>query len=276
MARTTNEIFEAILTEKANEPALSDLTNNSQSSRWRLFAYIVAKFHNLVELLFEKHKKEVTIIVDQERWGKLGWYINKALVYQHGRALIAESDTYDNSSLTDAEIAAERVVKYASASEDADGKVILKVAKGTPGNLEPLSIPEKNGLQAYFNIIRPAGVRVVTITSNADLLKIVVDIQYDALILDSDGKRLDGTSNTPVIDAINNYLSNIEFAGEFSNMAFENSIEVVEGCKIVDLRASFSKYSDFDYVAISSRYRAYAGYMKLDEDNSIINYLPYD
>jgi hypothetical protein len=218
----------------------------------------------------------VTQIVDEERWGKLGWYVKKALLYQHERALIAETDEYNNSSLTETEIEAERIVRYASASEDAEGNVVLKVAKGTAGNLEPLTYAEKNGLQAYFNIIRPAGVRVVIITADADLLKVVIDVQYDALILDSEGKRLDGSNDTPVLEAINNYLSNIEFAGEFTNMAFENSIEAVEGCKIVDLRASFSKYSGFDYVPISYRYRSYAGYMEIDEVNSQINYLPYD
>lgn len=277
MARTTNEIFEAILTEKANEPALSQLTNNSQTSRWRLFAYVVAKFHNLIELLLDKHKKEVTIIVDQERWGKLGWYVNKALLYQYGRALIVETDDYNNSSLTEAEIETERVVKYASASEDADGKVVIKVAKGTAGNLEPLTIDEINGLQAYFNIIRPAGIRVKTVSQPADSLKLIIKIAYDALILDAEGKRLDGTNNTPVIEAINNYLSNIEFSGEYSNMAMTDAIQRVEGCTIVDLRAAFYKYSSFVvYSEIVSRYRPDAGYMKFIYADSLIEYVPYD
>lgn len=276
MARTTNEIFEAILTEKANEPALSELTNNSQTSRWRLFAYIVAKFHNLIELLFDKHKIEVTTIVDQERMGKLGWYVKKALLYQYGRSLLAETDGYNNSSLTDADIEHERVVKYASATEDDEGRVVVRVAKGEVGSLEPLRRIERMGLQEYFNVIRPAGVRVLTISIAADLLKLIIDVQYDALLLDDHGQRLDGSSNTPVKDAINDYLSSIEFCGEYSNMALQDAIQDVEGCTIVDIRASFSKYSNFDFVAISSRYKPYAGFMKFSEIDSLINYMPYD
>lgn len=277
MARTTNEIFEAILTEKANEPALSQLTNNSQTSRWRLFAYVVAKFHNLMELLFDKHKSEVTQVVDVERWGRLGWYVKKALLYQHGRSLIGETDGYNNSSLTDAAIELERVVKYASATENDEGKVVVKVAKGEVPDLEPLTDQELSGLHGYFLKIRPAGIRVITVSQPADSLKLIIKIAYDALILDAEGKRLDGTNNTPVIEAINNYLSNIEFSGEYSNMAMTDAIQRVEGCTIVDLRAAFYKYSSFDYYSeIVSRYRPDAGYMKFINADSLIEYVPYD
>ncbi len=276
MARTTNEIFEAILIEKANEPVLSEINNSSQTSRWRLFAYIVAKFHNLIELLLDKHITTVNNIVDNERYGELNWYKKKALLYQHGRQLIPESDQYNNSDLTEAEIETERVVKFANATEDSEGRVVVKVAKGVSGELEPLSTSELNGLKGYFKI-RPAGVHMKFITDVADLLKSVINIQYDPLILDSTGKRLDGTADTPVLDAINNYLSsNIEFAGEFSNMKYQDAIQSVEGVVIVDVIATFSKYSDFDYEVINSRYRPYSGYMQFSTNDSIINYQPYD
>lgn len=276
MARTTQEIYEAILAEKANEPELSELTNTSQTSRWRLIAYIVAKVHNVLELIFDKHKQSVMQIVSNERWGTLGWYVSKALVYQHGQDLIAETDTYDNSGLSVAEIEQKKVVKYAAVHENTNGSISLKVAKGTDGNLESLSVSETSGLRSYFNRIRPAGIVVNVLSADADLLKKNVKIQYNPLILDSSGKRIDGTSDTPVLDAINKYLAGIEFAGEYSNMALGNAIESIDGCVIVDVNAAYYKFSDFDYALIESRHRPYSGYMKLNIDESNINYEPYD
>ncbi len=110
---------------------------------------------------------------------------------------------------------------------------------------------------------------------DADLLKVALSVQYDALILDANGKRLDGTNDTPIIDAINNYLSSITFAGEYSNMRLVDAIQDVDGVKIINLNAAWSKYSEFNYVLIQSRYAPMAGFMQFDSANSIINYLPY-
>ena len=48
----------------------------------------------------------------------------------------------------------------------------------------------------------------------------------------------------------------------------------VEGVKIPKIREAYSKYGDFDYAEIDETYIARAGYMRLDLDNTVINYVP--
>lgn len=285
MARSTDLIKKEITDEFIGYPEIqtkygldTQKTFEEQYSKVSLESiifYVCAYAIRALEVLFDTHKSEVNQVVDNERYGKLGWYEKMALLYQHGRQLVEGYDYYDNS---DDEIEAERVVKFASASELPDGRLALKIAKGETGALVALTSEEIAGLNAYFNFrggVKPAGVCVNCISMDADLLKVALSVQYDALILDADGKRLDGTNNSPVIDAINNYLSSITFAGEYSNMRLVDAVQAVDGVKIVDLNAAWSKYSEFNYVLIQSRYSPQAGFMQLDSANSIVNYTPY-
>jgi hypothetical protein len=240
--------------------------------------YICAYVIHALEVLFDTHKSEVNQIVDNERYGKLGWYEIMALLYQQGGTRVEGFDYYDNSALTSDEIEAQRVVKFAAAGELPDGAVSLRMAKGETGALVKLTSHELAGVNAFFNArggAKPAGVRVNCISIDADLLKLSLSIQYDALIIDADGKRLDGTNDTPIIEAINSYLSSINFSGEYSNMRLVDALQSVEGVKIVDLNAAWSKYSEYDYTLIQSRYPPEAGFMQLDSDNSLITYMPY-
>lgn len=237
--------------------------------------YVSAYAIRALEVLFDTHKSEVNQLVDTERYGKLGWYEKMSLLYQHGRQLVAGYDYYDNSGLTGDEIEAQRVVKFCATKELPDGQIVVKLAKGEMGALVKLTSQEVLGVQAYLNKIKPAGVRVICVSLDSDQLKGIFDIQYDALILDSEGKRLDGTNDAPVIEAINNYLSSIKFNGEFSNMRLEDKLQEVDGVTIIDLGATWSKYSEFDYALIYSRYQPQAGFLSLDVESSIFNYIPY-
>lgn len=288
MARSTDLIKKEITDQFIGYPEIQtkyDLDTQktfeeqySKVSLESIIFYVSAYAIRALEVLFDTHKSEVNQVVDNERYGKLGWYEKMALLYQHGRQLIPGYDYYDNSGLTADEIEAERVVKYAAASELADGQLALKLAKGETGALVALTSQELAGVSAYFNArggVKPAGVRVNCISMDADFLKIVSAIQFDALILDSEGKRLDGTNDTPVLEAINNYLSSIRFAGEYSNMRLVDAIQAVDGVIIADLNAAWSKYSEFGYVLIHSRYAPQAGFMQFDSASSIINYTAY-
>lgn len=250
----------------------------SKVSLESIIFYVVAFGIYLVEVLFDTHKIEVNQVVDNERWGQLSWYEKMALKYQYGRELVVGYDYYDNSTMTEENIEEEKVVKFAAATDTQEGQIILKLAKGQIGAIEPLLPYELAGVSAYFNArggLKPAGVRVNCISINSDMLKLSLSIQYDALILNAEGKRLDGTNNQPVLDAINAFLSSVEFAGEYSNMRLVDVIQQVDGVKIVDLNAAWSKYAEYDYTLIQSRYQPQAGFMKFDSVNSIINYLPY-
>lgn len=264
-----------IITVYGLDPAKTFEEQFSPVSVESIIFYITAYAMYSQQVIFDAFKLAINTIVDKERWGRLGWYEKMALLYQSGRQLVDEQDYYDNTGLTSDEIATEQIVKFCAAKELEDGQVIIKLAKGEVGALVKLSDLEVLGVQAYINRIRPAGVSPTCVSLDADLLKTQLLIQYDALILDGTGKRLDGTNDTPVISAINSYLSSIKFNGEYSNMALVDAVQQVDGVTIVDLTAAWSKYSQFNYVLINSRYQPQAGFMNLDTVTSLINYTPY-
>lgn len=285
MARTVLEIKKIMTDKFISYPEIIslyglDTTKNfeeqfSKVSPESILFYCVAFGIQLLDVLFDTHKAEITQIIENERFGSVGWYELKALAYQHGRVLVDGYDYYDNSNLTDDEIESEKIVKFASAREVDNGNLILKLAKGVTGSLEKLTINELAGVQSYINKIKVAGVRITCISEDADMLKATLNIQYDALILDSAGKRLDGTNDHPVLDAVNTYLSSIKFNGEYSNMRLEDSVQDVPGVIIIDVEAAFAKYSAFDYELINSRYQPASGFLSIDLDNFVINYIAY-
>ena len=57
-------------------------------------------------------------------------------------------------------------------------------------------------------------------------------------------------------------------------LAHNDESKNVEGVKIPKIREAYSKYGDFDYAEIDETYIARAGYMRLDLDNTVINYVP--
>jgi hypothetical protein len=285
MARTVLEIKKIMTDKFISYPEIISLYGLDSSKTFEeqfskvspesILFYCVAFGIQLLDVLFDTHKAEITQIIENERFGSVGWYEQKALAYQHGRVLVDGYDYYDNSALTDDDILAEKIVKFASAREVENGNLILKLAKGVTGALEKLTPNELAGVQSYINKIKVAGVIITCISEDADMFKATLNVQYDALILDSAGKRLDGTNDQPILDAVNSYLSSIKFNGEYSNMRLEDSVQDVPGVIIIDIQTAFAKYSDFDYELIYSRYQPSSGFMSVDVDNFVINYVPY-
>jgi hypothetical protein len=131
-----------------------------------------------------------------------------------------------------------------------------------------------NSLAAYIARIKDAGVVYSLQSRPADLFRCELLLHYDPLVLSSEGKRLDFTNDTPVQEAIINYLRSLPFNGEYTNMSLVDSLQAVEGLKVVQLQHAFSKYGFNPYVEIVSRFIPDAGYMRLDE--AVITFLPYE
>lgn len=286
MARSTDLIKKEITDEFIGYPEIqtkygldTQKTFEEQFSKVSLesiFFYVCSYAIRALEVLFDTHKSEVNQVVDNERYGKLGWYEKMALLYQHGRPLVEEYDYYDNSDSSNEQIEARQVIKFCAAKEIAEGMIVLRTAKGVPGAIEKNEPEEVSGAQSYINKIKPAGVRVLVSSSDADMLKVSLNIQFDPLILDATGHRLDNPTSTPVLDAITNYLNSIKFFGDYSNMRLVDAVQDVEGVIIIDLLAAWGKYSGQNYTPITSRYPTESGFMSLDTDSiPLIHYEPY-
>lgn len=252
----------------------------SKTNVLNLLSFIVAVSIWSLKSLFNLHKAEVNEIIAQQKSHSLSWYRNKALAFQYGRDLVSECDYYDNSALTDEEIETEKIIKQCAVDETNEGKLIIKTAREVNGELEPLSEtnPDQfSPFKQYLKEIRDAGVKVLFINHIADFLKLALDIYYDPLVLDANGARLDGSDNSPVLTAINNYLKGgIQFNGEYSNLALIDLLQKVEGVIIPELKNAQAKYGENNWIVIDAKYRPDAGYLKIYETGDlIINYKAY-
>ena len=205
--RTIDEIFKEMIAEKERHRELDRLTNKSAVSVWRLLLYIVAVIANTVEKLFDLHKAEVEQLIKELVPGRAEWYARKALEFLKDELLPDGSDTYDTDGLTDEEIEAKKVVKYAVAVEDrVMANLTLKIAGEHGGELARLDDDTETQFREYMEQIKYAGVKINLINRDADLFSCEINVQYNPLILPQ-------TVGDNCKAAIENYLRNLSFNG---------------------------------------------------------------
>jgi hypothetical protein len=258
MARSVETIYNSLLAAKSGTAALDGLDSSSATAIWRLWLYIVAVAINVHEGLFDAHKAEVTSIINAELPHTTRWYVWKAKAFQYGDSLPTDSDTY---ATIDASL---QIVTQAACTESA-GRVRLKAAKGTD-TLAALSSAELAALTAYMQQVKDAGVRLTVTSGAADDLRIGLKVYYDPLLLDATGARLDGTSVTPVKDAIAAFLTQLPFNGLMVVNKLLDAVRAVEGvvnCSVITVAA---RYGDLSFAPVEDEYLPDAGYLINDGD----------
>lgn len=288
MARTIKQIKSHILQMIAGDEVLSvKLTSVSKTAVWNLWAFIVASAIWILEKLFDKHISDVERIISNKTPHWPSWYCNKALDFQYGHTLLTDSDQYET---IDDEA---KIIKFSAAVETFDGYLKLKVAKASGSTLLKLSgdFPN-NGLSApmednsggsgeklafynYMQKVKDAGVKIRFVSQDPDHLRLVIDAYFDPMVLDNEGKRLDGTNNTSLQDAINNYIESLPFNGEFTNMALTDAMQAVDGIKIPQLLSAEAYWGAYEWETISAKYNPEAGWLKVFEGDLTINWKPY-
>lgn len=288
MARELDEIQESILTKKeqtASLSALEILTTNekntisglnstSKAAIWRLWVFIVSFAIWLHEKLFDAHVDEVNELIALNKIHTARWYRAEAKKFQLGFDYPeTETGGYDNDGV-DADVITDSLIIAQASVQELAGRLKIKVAKSNNGELEPLGAPEIASFIQYMHLIKDAGNRLEIISRVPDDFKVELDIYFDPLVLDGNGARLDGENNEPVLEAIRSFLYNLEFNGEFLTDIFESYLRSVEGVKLVAVNNIEAKFGTNPYEDIVETYIADAGYMKLDENNTILNYVP--
>lgn len=241
----------------------------SKVSLESILFYIVAVAVWSLETLFDRHKQEVTDLIDELKPHTRNWYRNKALAFQFGQSLIPDTDTYDNAGLTPEDITARQVVKYAAVVEVA-AVVYIKVAGGEEGNRHPLSAEECTALKAYFKEMKDAGVALTVVNREADRFGIDIDIYYNPQIFNGKLERLDGTGTT-VHNVITDFVENLQFNGEYRNSALINALSGVEGVELVDLHAATANGSP-----ITARCTPESGYFSVSPEEMNIKAIAYE
>ena len=273
--RTIDEIYKTMIAEKERHTELSRLTNASAASIWRLMLYIVAVIANTVEKLFDLHKTEVEQLIKELVPGRAEWYARKALDFLKDELLPDGSDIYDTTDLTDEEIENKKVVKYAVAVEDREmANLTVKIAGIQGGELVRLDDDTEAQFREYMEQIKYAGVKINLINRNADLFSCIINVRYNPLLQPA-------TVGDNCIAAIENYLKNLPFNGEYSNMALVDTVQGVDGVKIIDLVEARSNTVKTDEMQlIESSICPLSGYFKVqtinDRKQIIVNLTPYE
>lgn len=254
------------------------------SIEYRLFEAL-AFFIWVFEKMMDIYRTEVNEQIAQSRIHTRDWYRQQALNYQHGQE-VTDNGTYDNTLLTDLQIATAKIVKHASVLKyiiNGRGVLRVKVAKDAGGALAPMTVTELTAFKHYMNRVADAGTTVIPTSGTHDDLKLEMDVYYDPTVLDSQGARLDGTDAEPVKTRIKAYLKGLEFDGRFIKTHLTDQLQAVDGVVLPKIRRAWSKYGSYNYETIGQNTGeideirvADAGYMKLDEATTIINYIPYE
>lgn len=218
--------------------------------------YVFACAAYVMERLFVSHKADVEAEIELLTPHRALWYRNKVLAFMAGKTLVDDTDNYDTTEMSDEEIAACRVVKHATANEEVNTSVLtIKVAGETDsGTRCPLSAELATQLSAYIAEVKDAGVKITLVNQSPDVLNCAVDVYYNPLLTSNDVQ-------TACRASIDQYIANLPFNGEYSNMALLNALQTVEGVKIVNFTSATAQgVDDAQPVQINGRYTPAAGY----------------
>lgn len=278
-----NQIQEEILAAKAtaselnalevlttSEQTLTSATSTSKVSIWRLWVWIIS-------YVLWSHEKLVAQNALNSRPQNLPNFRAAILDYRDGLSLVWKNGafTYDLTGVSDAE--ERKIIDRCAVLESNDGELVVKIAKDNAGNLQPVTIAEQGRISEYLRQIKVPGVKIRLINENADLLKANLTVYVDPLVIDLDtGKLLNVTGDVyPVIDAIDNYLANLEFNGAFVKNFFISNINLAEGVSLCTVESLQWKSAAYPYTDIIEFKVPNSGYFKFEMGQLNIKYEPY-
>ncbi len=227
-----------------------------------------------LETLFDKHLREVEERVASLEPHTLRWYTRRAKDYLHGVRLEGDSDRYDTSRFTEAELAERRIIKYAVATES-DTVVYLKVASADKaGSPQPLTDEERTAFEAYISEVKDAGVAVDIVSVAPDDLYLNLTVYYDPLVMSPDGTLHSNGRNLVEVTA-REVVARLPFDGVYRTSDLMAALSALEGVSVIDIVSveTRSRHNG-TRVKVDGYARPYAGYFAITELS--IRYLPYN
>jgi len=220
-----------------------------------LLIYIVAYCTYALERMLDAVETEIEDLVNRLSPGRPDWYARQLRDYLNGVEWDMESGEFDTDGLSDDEIERRRIIKHAVAVDDSvTGQLILKIAGEEGGERVPLGAEDAAEVSAYINRIKYAGVATRLINQEGDTYNCKISIWYDPLLRA-------GTVEADCRTAIKDYLRNLPFNGEYSNMALIDALQQVKGVEIAEMQCcSHVIHGDTEQRDIDAKAQPYAGY----------------
>lgn len=225
MARTIEEIYNQIIEEKNKRLELSELNSNSKVSVFNGWAWTIATVTKAFESILDVFKNDVEVNLVNRINGTPAFYIKSLLEYQEGDSLEITNDGL-NFGYPQIDVK-KRIITRASYQEaqlsdlSLDKLLLLKVATGDIGKLQPLTPEQLVQVSAYVNAIKFAGTNTQVVSRFGDILLPRVTVYHDGAI----PERIlrDNINN-----AINNFIVNMSFDSALYVTKFTDALMGVE------------------------------------------------
>jgi hypothetical protein len=251
---------------------LNDVTTPSKVADWRLWIWVVAACATALDIVFDLALAAFELLSKNSRFGTLPWYVNQSLLFQYGDTLVYQNNEWQYATVN----TVNQIIKRAAAQEN--GNIVnLKVAKLVANVPTKLNPTELTAFTAYVAQIKAAGVTVNIISDDPDELRLYVKVGFDPLLLDSTGQLLSTPGTYPAQDAINAYISNLNFnfTGTLELCDLVDTIQKAIGVKYVYLIQASARYGANPYNVFTERYEANAGHMIIDSTNPLSSTVTY-
>lgn len=252
MARTIKQIKKSMTDQFMADPVLRekyglaandtfDGSFSAVSFESILFGIVAAAIYTL-EAIFDAFRREIDTKIADSVVASIPWYHKICLEYQHGDNLVLNEATseYVYELIDDSK----KLVKFAACRDRGGGVYILVAKEGADGYPEALSNDVLTAFREYVNRRKPAGVITDVYSYNPDDITLSIRVQYNPILLNSDGSLIADPSVFPVEDAVNNYLASILYGGTFNRNKLIDAVQSVDGVQDLILGEVFAKASD--------------------------------
>ena len=252
MARTIKQIKKSMTDQFMADPVLRekyglaandtfDGSFSAVSFESILFGIVAAAIYTL-EAIFDAFRREIDTKIADSVVASIPWYHKICLEYQHGDNLVLNEATseYVYELIDDSK----KLVKFAACRDRGGGVYILVAKEGADGYPEALSNDVLTAFREYVNRRKPAGVITDVYSYNPDDITLSIRVQYNPILLGSDGSLITDPSVFPVEDAVNNYLASILYGGTFNRNKLIDAVQSVEGVQDLILGEVSAKASD--------------------------------
>jgi hypothetical protein len=260
MARTISEIKEAIRLKKNDYPTLSPILfkeeGGSSVGIYDNIADVTSININLHEQLFDSYKTDVEGVVTNGILQTEAWLQKKVLEFQYSATtpqyVQLDTDTFTASyPIVNTEL---RIITRCAVVTLGGGQVSIKVAKSDPPTV--LSGAEVTALESYLDIICAAGIKPSVLNEPSDKLSVNATIYYDGQFAD--------TIQDDCEAAINNYLANLPFNGQFQIIKMVDALQSVTGFNDIVITTVEARKDAGTLAPFTRAYSPYSGYMVED------------
>ena len=200
---------------------------------------------------FTNTKQSILDTINNQRYGKEGYYTAKALAFQYGDDLVIDPTTLEYVYATIDPT--KQIIKQAAFIETSTtntSQLFLKVATvDTAGNTVALSLPQLAAFTSYFLNFQVPGLPVSIVSSAANVLYFQAKLNYYA--------TYDlPTLQTNVLTALTNFRQSFAFNGEF----FAGDLQDYVKANVPGVRDFFIYNTTIDNVSFSGFINLDSGY----------------